>query len=284
MGFERATIEFLLRANGNGISMAHVLTIGRQGMHIQADQLGEQLARHGKHLNRNEIGRLLTEERGFCEPFLRLLGAAKVDSLDFSPYEGATILQDMNQPLLKEHHLRYSLVIDGGSIEHVFHYPQALKNCMEATAVGGHFVTITPTNNLMGHGFYQISPELLFRALSEVNGFEVTHMILFEHPWESIWYEVIDPEQARSRVELINTRPAYLIACAKKTMEKPIFAAVPQQSDYSTIWQETAGKTVGVAHTASQPKKSWRRFLPPGAIRWYRLFQPFRPRLYKKAG
>ena len=284
MGFERATIEFLLRAGSSGISMAHVLTIGRQGMHVQARQLREQLARHGKTLDQGAVERLLTEERGFCEPFLRLIGAGKIDSMDFSPYEGATVLQDMNQPLPEERHRRYSLVIDGGSIEHVFHYPQALKNCMNATAVGGHFVTITPANNLLGHGFYQISPELLFRALSEANGFEVTHMILFEHPWDSTWYEVIDPELARSRVELINTRPAYLIACAKRTAEKPIFAAAPQQSDYSAIWEETAGTTVGVEHTASRPMPSWRRFLPQGAIRWYRIFQPFRPRLYKRIG
>lgn len=284
MGFERATIEFLLRARDNGISMAHVLTIGRQGMHIGAEALQKQLARHGRNLDRAGVEQLLTGERGFCEPFLRLLGAGRIDSLDFSPYEGATILQDMNQPLGEAHHGRYSLVIDGGSIEHVFHYPQALRNCMEATAVGGHFVTITPANNLMGHGFYQISPELLYRALSEANGFEMTQMILFEHPWNGSWFEVIDPEQVRSRVELINTRPAYLIACARRTAVKPIFAAPPLQSDYSAIWEETAGTTVDVAHTASQERKSWRKLVPLEWIRLYRLWQPYRARLYKRTG
>ena len=42
---------------------------------------------------------------------------------------------------------RYDLVYDGGSIEHVFNLPVALRNCMDMLAVGGHYICNTATNN-----------------------------------------------------------------------------------------------------------------------------------------
>jgi len=36
----------------------------------------------------------------------------------------------------------------------------------------------TPASNLCGHGFYQFSPELFYRALNATNGFEVERMIM----------------------------------------------------------------------------------------------------------
>ena len=66
---------------------------------------------------------------------------------------------------------KYTLVIDGGCLEHIFNFPVAIKNCMEMLQEGGHFIGITPANNLMGHGFYQFSPELYFRIFSKENGF-----------------------------------------------------------------------------------------------------------------
>lgn len=59
--------------------------------------------------------------------------------------------------------------------------------------------------------------------------------------------------------------PQLIGACAKRTADKPLFAETPSQSDYSAIWEEAAGKTVGSGHTASAPKK-WRRRLVPQEI------------------
>ena len=92
-------------------------------------------------------------------------------SIDASAYENATMVHDMNLPVGDELKQKFSVVIDGGTLEHVFNFPTAIRNCMEMLKVGGHFFAHTMANNFMGHGFYQFSPELFYRVFSPENGF-----------------------------------------------------------------------------------------------------------------
>jgi len=93
---------------------------------------------------------------------------------------------------------RFTLVLDGGTLEHVFDYPAALRQCLELVALSGHFITIAPAQNQMGHGFYQISPELFFRVLSGENGFTLRKMVLFDTSRiDAPFFEVRDPALRR---------------------------------------------------------------------------------------
>jgi hypothetical protein len=76
----------------------------------------------------------------------------------------------------------FSVVYDGGTIEHVFNAVQAFKNGMEMVRVGGHFIQVNPANNFMGHGFWQFSPELIYRVFSAENGFNIRGVFLHECP------------------------------------------------------------------------------------------------------
>jgi len=42
----------------------------------------------------------------------------------------------MSQPIDTIHKNKYDLVFDGGTLEHVFNFPVAIKNCMEMVKVG----------------------------------------------------------------------------------------------------------------------------------------------------
>lgn len=185
-----------------------------------------------------EVGRILTEADGFAEPLLQLLGAEHICSVDASSYEGASTVHNMNLPIPDSLRSAFSVVIDAGTLEHIFDFPTAIKNCMEMVQEGGHLLLMTPANNFMGHGFYQFSPELFFRVCSEENGYEIARAILCEVEPDAQWYEVVDPARARRRVELVNSRPAYLLIQARKVRNAPILAAAPQQSDYTVAWQE----------------------------------------------
>jgi hypothetical protein len=159
--------------------------------------------------------------------------------MDFSDYEKATVLHDLNKPIPGSLKGKYSLVVDGGTLEHVFNFPQAIKNCMEMVAVGGHYAGITPVNNTMGHGFYQFSPELYFTIFRNENGFRVKKIIVYvQYPDGtcSDWYEVVDPQQVKNRVMLTNSNPTYMMVLAEKISEEEIFAGSPQQSDYEVLW------------------------------------------------
>lgn len=163
------------------------------------------------------------------------LGAEDVSAMDFSDYEGAAILHDLNKPIGDELKEKFTFVLDGGTTEHVFNFPVALQNAMELTAIGGHLVVITGGNNFLGHGFYQFSPELFYRTLSEENGFRVVRMIVAEVGGR--WFEVADPKTIKGRVELVNDKPVYLMVLAERIERRKIFERTPQQSDYVEMWQ-----------------------------------------------
>src|SRR2546430_1479496 len=96
-------------------------------------------------------------------------------------------------------------------------------------------------NNYVGHGFYQFSPELFYRAFDSENGFEVRRMQLFEHCYPDKFYqtsphEITDSAKIGKRVQLVNNRPTLLLVEARRTEEKPIFGSYPQQSFYTARW------------------------------------------------
>ena len=282
MGIDKAGLRILLAAREAGASFDHVLTIGRQELHINRSELPGLLSRHGIDVSAEAAKKIFQDASGYCEPLLGLLGARKIDSLDISAFEGASILHDMNEPLPEELSERFTFVFDGGSIEHVFQYPMALKNCMRAVRVGGHFITVTPANNLTGHGFYQFSPELFFRALTRINGFEIVKILLYEYPWKSAgWYEVADPERARRRVVLKNRHPVYLIAWAKRIASVPIFAQPLQQSDYAAAWKQSEGQSDLAQEQRSRPP-FYKRYAPLWMKELYLTVRPFRSSIYKK--
>ena len=178
--------------------------------------------------------RCLEEEQGYVEPLMRLLGSQEIRSIDTSAFENATDIHDLNDPLPANLHAQFSAVIDSGTIEHVFNLPQALKNAMELVALDGHLVLISPTNNDAAHGFYQLSPELLFRSLGAENGFEIESFLIRED--RGSWYEVIDPLEVGAHAEFRSRRTTYLYVIARRKELVPVFRRWPQQSDYVTAW------------------------------------------------
>ncbi len=182
------------------------------------------------------IPRPVSTPDGYAEPLFQALGARTVESIDASGYEGSTYVHDLNEPLPPDLSGRFTVVFDGGSLEHIFNFPQAIKNCMSAVAIGGHFVSITVCNNLVGHGFYQFSPEVLFRVLSPVNGFEMQLVMVRALHRGSKWRAVLDPEAVGRRVEMTNSWPTQIYVVARRVSLDPILATWPQQSDYTLEW------------------------------------------------
>ena len=253
MGLDVNGTRFLLSARRRGVSFLKTATIGRQQMLIGAKLLHRNYRQFGYDLDLKAVEQLLIESGGYAEPFFKLLGADETMSFDASDYEGATCQHDFNQPIPDEFKNKFSVVLDGGSLEHVFNFPVAIKNCMEMVREGGHFLAITPTNNHCGHGFYQFSPELYFRTFSRANGFEIEQVAVFEETFNPPWYEVSDPADVKERVMLINSEPSMLLITAKKLKNVEIFAEPPQQSDYLTTWNASGEINTAVINNRSSP-------------------------------
>jgi len=260
MGFDSNGVKLLLAARKFGVSFEKVATIGRQLFFLDLDSLKHSLEIFGINKSDSEVNRIFIEENGYCEGLLRMLGASETYSIDISDYEGASLIHDMNNPINESLKNAFTVVIDSGSLEHIFNISQALKNCMEMVRLGGHFISISPTNNFMGHGFYQLSPEFFFSTLTENNGFSLEKVIFFENLLNPCWYEILSPMEMKSRVGIMTLRQAYLFVCARKIEMLPIFSVNPQQSDYQISWAgSNEGKVRGERkrNNAFKQTKAW---------------------------
>jgi 2-polyprenyl-3-methyl-5-hydroxy-6-metoxy-1,4-benzoquinol methylase len=73
-----------------------------------------------------------------------------VEAVDNSGYEGAALVHDLNRPIPKGWEERYDTIVDGGTLEHVFNFPQALANCMRMVRTGGRLFLFTPRTTSSG--------------------------------------------------------------------------------------------------------------------------------------
>lgn len=300
MGLDFHAVKFLLEARAAGADFESTATIGRQTLQVEPTTLRKLLVGFGLPIDESRSIQMLTEADGFCEPFFRLLGASEVFSIDASSYQQATLLQDLNQEIPNEIKNRFSAVVDGGSLEHVFNFPKAIANCMDMIRPGGHFIGISPANNFMGHGFYQFSPELFYRVFAAPNGFSMQRMIIYQDCWpDNAWHEVRDPEEVRRRVTLVNRYPTYILIQAQKHHSVPLFSPNPQQSDYVAMWQgdrdvAVPSAAIGIRQTAGPRRRPMRSRLLSVALKMIptavkRRFQhlitggyPFDPALYRR--
>lgn len=156
---------------------ARVLLLGKQDLYFTY----EQLTAFFKQFNvaYTEIApsdRRVTDSFGFVahqdwwqyrnfmhqETFFRMFGFAPgaIHTLDVDAYEGAEIIHDMNLPLPPSLVGSYDLVIDVGTIEHIFDLKQAFWNLHDLVKVGGHAFHISPSN-MLDHGFINLNAVLI---------------------------------------------------------------------------------------------------------------------------
>jgi hypothetical protein len=263
MGLTKNCSTFLFYTKTLGVSFDKTLMLGRLILYAGKEDIAADIAKFRNNAKKPEEVVFKDE---YSEPLFEMLGASQVDSMDVSDYEKATIIHDMNEPVPEQYKKRFSAVFDGGTIEHVFNFPVAIKNCMEMLQVGGHYIGVTPANNLMGHGLYQFSPELYYSIFREENGFAIKKMIILTQDAAgkfSNWYEVMDPRKAKTRVLLTNSNHTYLMVLAEKISEQPIFQKSPQQSDYQMAWSVNQSlKNNKALQSESRLKHLYRKFTP----------------------
>jgi hypothetical protein len=234
MGVDVHAARLLALAKREGADFSGTVTLGHQWLHIDRDSMLKVLREMGVEPAERNLEKM-DASAPFADALLSALGATDLVSVDASPYENATLVHDMNVEVPESLVGKFSLLIDCGTLEHIFNFPVAIRNCMKMLRVGGHMAFVTTANNFMGHGFYQFSPELFYRVLSPENGFQVLRMFISEVRPNAPWYELSDPSVIGQRVELTNNAPAYLLVLAKKMDDVAPLTTAPQQSDYEQL-------------------------------------------------
>ena len=255
MGLTTEIFAFLCQAHSQGTSFERVATIGRQTNYVDIARTKTFLPDFPFVVDG------VSYDSEYSEELLAVvLGAKKVDVIDYSDYEGANIVLDMNLPVPRSLLGNYDVVINGGSLEHIFNLPMALMNCMKMLREGGSLFSFSPANNAMGHGFYQFSPELFYRTLVPKYGFELKRMIAVEHPFAAAecgsshrLFVVNDPALAGRRVTLVNSKPVGLMVHAVRHEVRPVdfLSDPPQQVDYEVLWRgldDLCGQDISKEH------------------------------------
>jgi hypothetical protein len=236
-------MKWLYWLHQGGLRFSKVVTLGRLNFYAGANE-AEELC-EAFRFDRDLLDQWLTPRPKYSDPFFRMLGASTVDSVDNSAYEGATIVHDLNEPIPSALDGAFDLVYDGGTLEHVFNFPEALRSAMRMVSVGGSLISNQCFNNMAGHGFYCFGPEVFFRTLCNDNGFDLKNIRIYERYPRSPWYRLADPRDSGQRIRLISWGlEVEVLVHAVKTAAKPVFQRWPQQSDYSSAWVEGDPRSV----------------------------------------
>jgi hypothetical protein len=261
MGVDYNGLRALLLAKKKGADFERTIMLGRQQIFLSRKDLVRCLEDFSIVHRSSDIDRIVASN--YCEELFKFLGASMIDSLDVNSYEAATVVHDLNCPLPDHLHGKYTLVFDGGALEHVFNVAVAFQNVLRLATRGGRIVSLTPCNNLMGHGFYQFSPELFFRVFNNGETSAINYLLLYHANGRGDWFSVADPREVKHRVTLLNALQTYMAMIAEKKGDLVIDAPPPQQSDYQdTVWSKSEGLPIRRVRTSGM-KELVRSLVPP---------------------
>lgn len=280
MGLAQSALHFLAREHRRRPFSGPVLTLGRQGVMatlgearrvVAAEGLTPASLPPGFDTRTNIPDWQRTRERRYISDaaFFRLLGLDDVRALDVSAYEHAEIIHDLNRPVPAALHGKFALIVDGGTLEHIFDTRQALANIGLMLAPGGRVIHISPANNYANHGFYQFSPTLYLdyyaaNHFADLRGF-IAEQDLYHYdrkPWELF-------ELGGGTSRIVSSRPLMMLFCAEKTAQSSV-GAIPTQSFYTQVFRQAEG-----ARRARPALEGLKALLPIELKIWLARLLPF---------
>ncbi len=187
--------------------------------------------------------------------FFRLLGCTDAAALDYSDAEGAEFIWDLNQPIPADLENRFDLVLDGGTLEHVFDTRQAFANVARLVKVGGRVVHMSPTCNYVNHGFYQFSPTLFFDYYS-ANRFTSLDATIIEHNIYRSHRPGWRLRTVTASERVISSQALMTAFVAERTAESSS-DRLPIQSFYRSLHQPSPA-AAPAASNGGLPQRVWR--------------------------
>ena len=242
MGIARGAIRVLMTEANRRPFEGSIITLGRQDVFVTYEQL-LRLADIAGFAAPRVIEPEITTAANWAEKgcisdscLLRYLGFGDVQSMDVSDYEHATQIFDLNNPDLPEELVgAFDVVLDGGTLEHVFHVPNVLRSIVRMLKPGGRVIHMAPSSNHMDHGFYMFSPTL-FADYYAANGFSIETLQVLRYtepivtsPWILSDYPIGNPF-ALGMGQLDNAM--YSVICIATKGPDSTGDNIPQQSFY----------------------------------------------------
>jgi len=244
MGLSRAAVTLLVREAARRPFSGSICTLGRQHVYVTAEELERVTCAHDVSVT--PAARELHREpelaaRGFIsdDSLFASLGFHRTVRLDFSAYEAADEILDLNEQETPEHLLRqFEVVLDSGTLEHVFTVPSVLRHCVRMVKPGGRIIHLTPSSNCVDHGLYSVSPTL-YADFYSACGCQVEQILLCRLPLrlERGWWRIYEyPLKERVTIPLGRLDGAIWFTWAVVTAGPDPTPADVQQSHYVQAW------------------------------------------------
>lgn len=248
MGISKAAAHYMLTEAAKEPFRGKVLTFGAQKCMLTESELDSLADKVGYELTPVDDGvpKLDRNQQLTDVYLLKRLGFSEIVRADFSDFEGAELVLDLNQHDTPGEHIgRYDMLLDGGTVEHVFHLPNAMNHIFRFLKVGGRVIHISPSSNNIDHGFYMFSPSL-FWDYYEANRYEFSSFKFIEYNRWGNTQKWIAGDYQPGCLRYVSggglPRGHYgIVLTAKKTAEST-GDAIPQMHRYVQTWSESKKK------------------------------------------
>ncbi len=245
MGLPKSAVHLLLLAARSQPFSGQLATLGRQHVYLSEAELRDLARRNGIALKAAAVTLHRDPElqrRGFLsdDSLYELLGFDHSTRIDHSDYEAAEVRLNLNDAETPPHlQNRFDMLLDSGTVEHIFELPHALAHCLRMTRIGGRIVHLTPSSNSINHGFYSVSPTL-YADFYSASGCEIEALYLCRVPrgFERRQWQVYDCQHNDRQWGPIGglAGNAWFTFCIVRKLEHAE-PRVPQQSQYEATWQ-----------------------------------------------
>lgn len=192
MGLTSSNLKFIIKKKEKYKFQGPVLTLGNQDIYATEKNIADWLEAEKIPFKKpikilystsSDVPKINKEAQNYihAKTFLEFLGIDEENYYDIDKFDfdKPKIIHDLQNPIDKKFHNFFNLIIDGGTLEHIFDIKSVMENIARMTNIGGYVLQIIPAQNFLNHGFYQFSPTFFYDFYSN-NGFEIIESYLIE--------------------------------------------------------------------------------------------------------
>ncbi|MCX6727111.1 MAG: hypothetical protein NTY75_04910 [Candidatus Shapirobacteria bacterium] len=192
MGLPSPSLKFIIKMFKKHHLGGPILTLGNQDIYADYNQILKyfsQLHYRPHHIDTPKLSssqdliKINSQAKNYihASTFFESLGVKTKEYFDIDKFDfdSPKIIHDLQQPIPKKFYNYFNFILDSGTIEHIFDIKNVMDNIVKVTKIDGFVLHLTPTQNFINHGFYQISPTFFYDYYTQ-NGFKIIESYYIE--------------------------------------------------------------------------------------------------------
>lgn len=262
-----------------------VLTLGNQDVWANYDQLKiffDEMAcpraetiptPHTSSLFRNQP---VANDFVHARTLFGMMGVEEYFDLDKFEDDSPQILRDLNTVVPHELRDRFNLILDGGTIEHIFDVRQVMENIVRMCRKGGWVVHFTPASNYLDHGLYSFSPRFFYDFYGS-NGFGDFACSIFQVAPDDFFgrCSYFDYSYGMDLTKSIDPKKIVVVFFAAHKLSSSETLVIPLQGAYQSELRNTNCQTAKPDRSKPAPDSLLDRLVPDFLIDYVKPFRPF---------